>query len=184
MRRSKEMTTAGPSWVQRTMMRRRSHSRGATLAEIEHVYRTRLVQFRRVATAITGDPERGADAVQEAFGGAIRNRSDFRGAGPLDAWLWRAVVNRARDIARRRVDGPLEQPAPASQNGSPDQDAAVRALVAALPERQRLALFLRYYADLDYEGIAQALGMKPGTVAATLSAARGSLRGLLEEVPR
>jgi len=53
-----------------------------------------------------------------------------------------------------------------------------------LPERQRLVVFLRYYADLDYSAIAEALEISPGTVAATLNSARASLRSVLEEVPR
>jgi RNA polymerase sigma factor (sigma-70 family) len=58
----------------------------------------------------------------------------------------------------------------------------LRAAVSALPERQRLALFLRHYADLDYEAIAFALGVRRGTVAATLHAAHESLRRTLTEV--
>ena len=50
------------------------------------------------------------------------------------------------------------------------------AWVAALPERQRLAVFLRYYADLDYRAIATALAIEPGTVSATLNSAHASLR--------
>jgi RNA polymerase sigma factor (sigma-70 family) len=53
-----------------------------------------------------------------------------------------------------------------------------------LPERQRLVLFLRYYADLGYSAIAEALGISPGTVASTLNAAHESLRRNLEEVRR
>jgi RNA polymerase sigma factor (sigma-70 family) len=60
-------------------------------------------------------------------------------------------------------------------------DPEVRAAVAGLPERQRLAVYLRYYADLDYDAIATALEVKPGTVAATLNAAHARLRGRLEE---
>jgi RNA polymerase sigma factor (sigma-70 family) len=48
-----------------------------------------------------------------------------------------------------------------------------------LTERQREVLFLHYYADLDYGTIAQALGISAGTVGATLSAARQTLRGAL-----
>jgi RNA polymerase sigma factor (sigma-70 family) len=55
-------------------------------------------------------------------------------------------------------------------------------LVGALPERQRLVLFLRYYADLDYEGIADALDISSGTVGATLNQAHAALRKQLEEV--
>jgi RNA polymerase sigma factor (sigma-70 family) len=69
-------------------------------------------------------------------------------------------------------------------NGQPEIDPRVRAAIAALPERQRLVLFLRYFADLDYATIADALEIAPGTVGATLNNARGSLRRVLEEVPR
>ena len=56
--------------------------------------------------------------------------------------------------------------------------------MAALPERQRLILFLRHYADLDYETIAAAVGIRRGTVAAALHAAHRTLRHALTEVPR
>jgi RNA polymerase sigma factor (sigma-70 family) len=58
----------------------------------------------------------------------------------------------------------------------------VRSALAQLPERQRLALFLRYYADFDYSQIAETLGIKVGTVSATLSAARANVARLFEEV--
>jgi DNA-directed RNA polymerase specialized sigma24 family protein len=45
-----------------------------------------------------------------------------------------------------------------------------------------LAVFLRYYADLDYRAIATALGIEVGTVSATLSAAHTALRRSLKEV--
>jgi len=76
-----------------------------------------------------------------------------------------------------------EAAAPATANGH-RETGAVEAMVALLPERQRLALFLRYYADLDYDAIATALGIKPGTVAATLHAAHAALRRQLLEVER
>ena len=58
----------------------------------------------------------------------------------------------------------------------------VRAAVEQLPERQRLILFLRYYADLDYRSIGETLSISDGTVAATLNAAHARLRQLLMEV--
>jgi len=57
-------------------------------------------------------------------------------------------------------------------------------LIVSLPERQRLALFLRYYADLDYRSIAEVLGVEIGTVGATLNKAHAALRQQLEEVPK
>ena len=43
-------------------------SRGASVAELERVYRADFLRFVRVATAVTGDKEAGADAVHDAFG--------------------------------------------------------------------------------------------------------------------
>jgi RNA polymerase sigma-70 factor (ECF subfamily) len=65
---------------------------------------------------------------------------------------------------------------------SDERDDDLRALLLGLPERQRLAVFLRYYADLPYEEIAEALDISPGTVAASLNAARRALRRTYEEV--
>jgi RNA polymerase sigma-70 factor (ECF subfamily) len=158
-------------------------NQGAQPTEIEAVYRARLAEFRRVASAIVGDSERGSDAVQEAFGSALRKRQSFRGEGSLEAWLWRLVVNQARDELRAVRRSPV--PVLLSANGSTtEQDARLAAAVAALPDRQRLAVFLRYYADLDYASIADTLGVKAGTVAAALSAAHDNLRKTLQEALR
>jgi RNA polymerase sigma factor (sigma-70 family) len=155
---------------------------GADPAEIEAIYRARLADFRRVATAIVGDSERGSDAVQEAFGSALRKRKSFRGEGSLEAWLWRLVVNQARDELRASRRVPVA--APATNGSAPSEDARLAAAITALPERQRLAIFLRYYGDLDYASIAKALGIKSGTVAAALHAARNTLRKTLQEALR
>ena len=145
------------------------------LDELETLYRSRLQEFRRVAAAIAGDRELGCDAVQEAFASAVRKRRSFRGRGTLEAWVWRIVVNAARDARRRR-------PALAeSHEGTTNGHAPVLEL-DLLTERQREIVFLHYYADLDYASIAAALAISPGTVGATLTAARKTLRGALEEV--
>ena len=164
-------------------MRRRNQ--GAEPAEIEAVYRARVADFRRVATAIIGDPERGSDAVQDAFGTALRRRRTFRGEAPLEAWLWRLVVNQARDERRaaRRAPGPSARLQPTRGNGSgPSDDARLAMAIAALPERQRLAVFLRYYADLEYRQIGEVLGIATGTVSAALNAAHHTLARQLNEV--
>jgi RNA polymerase sigma-70 factor (ECF subfamily) len=142
--------------------------------ELETLYRGRLLEFTRVATAIAGDEESGPDAVQDAFAKALRQRRRFRGDGSLEAWVWRIVVNSARDARRRRRRPQSPTPAPvearADELGLP---------LELLSERQREVLFLHYYADLDYATIAHALEISPGTVGATLSAARQRLRGAL-----
>jgi len=143
--------------------------------ELEALYRGKLPEFRRVATAIAGDRDLGCDAVQDAFATAVRKRRSFRGDGTLEAWVWRIVVNAARD-ARRRLPAPAE-PAETRTNGH-----APVVPLDLLTERQREIVFLHYYADLDYAAIAEALAISPGTVGATLNAARATLRQALEEV--
>src|SRR3712207_3170227 len=141
---------------------------GATPEQIEAAYRAGLPAFRRVAAAIVGEREAGGDAVQEAFAAALVNRRSFRGGGPLEAGLWRLVVNTAR--SRRRgahVDEPLESARAGRNGGAETVDERVHAALTLLPERQRLVLFLRYYADLDYATIARVADIAPGTVAAT-----------------
>jgi RNA polymerase sigma factor (sigma-70 family) len=154
--------------------------RGASLDELEELYRSRFDVFARIAASVTGDSERARDAVQEAFATAVRKRGSFRGEGPLEGWVWRIVLNAARSDVRRSV--PAVDYEQAANNGHPERDAELRAALARLPERQRIAVFLRYYADLDYVAIGEALGIRPGTVAATLNAAHTALRSRLEEV--
>ena len=150
---------------------------GATLAEIEVLYRTSVHRFRGVAAAIVRDRETACDIVQEAFASAVRRRQSFRGDGPLEAWLWRTVVNAALSHARRARPGPLPAGV-VSAPGSARSD--VHDAIATLPERQRLAVFLRYYADLDYRAIGELLGVTDGTARASVHAAHATLRRALE----
>jgi RNA polymerase sigma-70 factor (ECF subfamily) len=116
--------------------------------------------------------------VQDAFAKALRKRRRYR-EGSLEAWVWRIVVNAARDAARkrrRRLAEPLSVEVRAEEIGLP---------LELLTERQREMLFLHYYADLDYSTIGQALEVSTGTVGATLSTARQTLReALTKEVSR
>ena len=153
--------------------------RDRRLEEIERLYRERRPHFVQVAQAIVGDRERAVEAVQDGFADAIRSRASFRGEGPLEAWVWRAVVNAAKKATRRplveagiEIDEAYVVPAPVLE-ASP--------LVAALPQRQRLAVFLRYYAELDYRSIAVALGVEVGTVSASLAAAHAAIRKAVKE---
>ena len=149
------------------------------LREIESVYRARFHHFVRVARAITGDHERAVEAVQDAFVNAVRARGSFRGDGPLEAWLWRSVVNAARRAGRRPPTETLDEDA---TSDPPSPAGELAPLIAGLPERQRLVVFLRYYADLDYRTIALALDVEVGTVSSSLSAAHFAIRTSMREV--
>jgi RNA polymerase sigma-70 factor (ECF subfamily) len=144
------------------------------IEDLEQLYRAKRPQFCRAAAAIAGDRSLGEDAVQDAFAKAVRKRRSYRGEGPLEAWVWRIVVNAARDARRRQSPVAWIRERPANLNGS-----GSLLPLELLTERQREVLFLHYYADLDYGTIAEALEISPGTVGATLSTARRILRQAL-----
>src|SRR5436305_8640740 len=146
------------------------------LVELEALYRARHTHFVRVARAITGDPERAVEAVQDAFADAVRSRESFRGDGVLEAWVWRAVVNAARKALRRPLVEAGSARGPDAELSAPAAAHELAPVLAQLPERQRLVVFLRYYADLDYRTISEILGIETGTVSAPLSAAPPHLR--------
>lgn len=157
----------------------------ASAASLSVLYHRGYHRFVRVAEAITGNVDDAHDAVQEAFANALREPERYEGRGSLEGWMWRCVINAAR-MSRRRsrrvvplVDaGEVADSAPSR----PEQSLRLPVQVARLPERQRLVVFLRYFADLPYEAIADALQVSPGTVAAALNAAHRNLRNWLEEV--
>jgi RNA polymerase sigma factor (sigma-70 family) len=157
----------------------------ASLEEIEELYRGDLDRFLRVAAAILGDREAARDAVHEGFAVAVRKRGSYSGRGLVAAWVWQVVVNTVRNYKRGRDQTALElRDDLSAARGNGDVDSGrLQAALLALPERQRLVVFLRYYADLDYSIIAAALGIQEGTVGATLTAARATLRNSLTEVP-
>lgn len=163
-------------------MRREPVTSGVPLALIEEIYRRSYQRFLRLALAMLGDRELAGDAVQEAFARAVRSRTELREDSKVEAWLWSTLTNVCRDEQRRGLrrssDPPGDEP---HRNGSVGEHAGLRAAIAALPERQRTMLFLRHYADLDYQRIADALSVERGTVAATLHAAHASLRETMKE---
>ena len=148
---------------------------------IEAVYRERHEGFRNALATVTGGHDSARDAVQEGFAIALAKRSQFRG-GSLEAWIWRITLSVALDgrrAARRlalngvpeTLDARLPDPV-----GDPELASAVRTLAP----RQRLMVFLRYYADLSYAQIAESCGVSEGTVAAALAQARAVLLEALD----
>lgn len=152
--------------------------------ELESLYRNRFQAFLYTATAYVGDADAAWDVVHDAFALAIHRRRSYRGESSLETWVWAIMLNVARDHSRRvrRQPPALDPRAAPSSNGEDFATDLVREGLVQLPERQRVAVFLRYYADLDYDEIARVLGISRGTVAASLNSARGLLRARLTEV--
>jgi RNA polymerase sigma factor (sigma-70 family) len=127
-------------------------------------------------TVMSGDVEAARDATAEAFTRALERWPRVRNMDAPEAWVHRVGVNVLRRWHRRRVveerllrrHGP--DPAPPSQLSPDVWDA-----LAALPSRQREAIALRYLLDMTQADVADAMGVAPGTAAATLHAARRNL---------
>ncbi|NLG61153.1 MAG: RNA polymerase sigma factor [Candidatus Cloacimonetes bacterium] len=123
-----------------------------------------------LTTRMLGDPDRGADAAQDAFVNALRGLDAFRGESSFRTWLLRIAANAARTMMRRsgrRRETPLELAEPALADGAADpetravmNDDAQRALqlLAQLPPRQRQVVTLRVTEGLDYREIGRIVG--------------------------
>jgi DNA-directed RNA polymerase specialized sigma24 family protein len=81
----------------------------AEVADLEALYRSRYAHFLRIAGLVTADDGAAHDAVQEGFAAAIRSLPSYRGEGPLEAWVWRAVVNAALKGRRKASVLALEE---------------------------------------------------------------------------
>lgn len=139
--------------------------------ELERLYRERLGRFVNVLASVTGSYESGREATQEAFARALAARMSFRGDGTLEGWVWRIALRAAQE---RRVSVPLGRmdDVPEVALVEPERDPALTLALQKLPPRQRLFVFLRYFADLSYAEIAAACDVSKGTVAAALAQAR------------
>ena len=140
--------------------------------------------LRRYARALTRDADRADDLVQDCLERAIRKHRLWRPTGPLQAWLFRILVNLHRNQARhiRRqgetvpIDGlPAEPSSPAAQPGRLALAEMARA-IDRLPDEQRQALLLVGLEGFDYSEAASILGIPAGTLMSRLSRARAALR--------
>ena len=148
--------------------------------DIEALYRARYVAFRNGVAGLTGSYESARDVVQEAFARALRDRAQFRGDGPLAAWVWRIAVRVALESRRNGRDLTLDEVVSETPLPLPERDPALAEALRALPPRRRLVLFLRYFADLSYAEIAETCEISEGTVAATLAHAHADLSRALK----
>ena len=143
----------------------------------------------RTAALLLRRTDLAEEVVQDAFVGLHRHWGRLRDPERALAYLRQSTVNGARSAGRRAATAQRKQPAlEAGLAAVPDlatavvEREAVLSAMAALPERQREVLVLRYYADLSEAAIADALGISPGTVKAHASRGLAALRPTLEQV--
>jgi RNA polymerase sigma-70 factor (ECF subfamily) len=146
-----------------------------TQNDIEALYRADADRLWRAVYAFAGDAEIASDAVAEAYAQLLR-----RGAGVRDpaAWVWRVAFQISRGALKvRPLDDAVAPPVVDHADVHTDHD--LLAAVRRLPDGQRAAVILFYYADLPIREIADRLGTNSLAVRANLSRGRRRLRDLL-----
>ncbi len=151
------------------------HVEGA--ATFGDVYREHYDHLVRVAYLIVGSSAAAEDVTQEAFAKLHARFQRVRNPG---GWLRTVVVNGAKNEVRRqgavrRLRERLHGPARLAE-ATPEAGSELIGSLRRLPARQRAVVVLRFYADLTEADIADALGMRTGTVKSSLHRALGALR--------
>lgn len=141
----------------------------------------------RLAAMLVRDTQTAEEVVQDAFVAMHGGWQRLRDAEKALAYLRQAVVNRSRSVLRHRtvVDKNLQKAPPdmpSAEHGAMvllERHAVVAAL-RDLPDRQREAIVLRYYADLSEAEIARAMGISRGAVKSHTARGMAALRAELE----
>ena len=169
--------------VRRESVRRQTPAEAET-SELFAAFRTPLLRYVRSLGLPLAD---GEDVVQETFLSLFHHLRSGKPRDNLRGWIFRvghnlALKRRWRDA--RQVEAPEAELAWADPAPDPEQTASflhqrarLRAIVQALPERDRCCLMLRAE-GLRYREIAEALGVSLGTVAASLSRSVGKLAAI------
>ena len=144
--------------------------------QLEELYRVDGVRLWRALLAFAGDPEVASDSVAEAYAQALR-----RGAALNDpqAWVWRAAFRIAAGELKQR--GSTTSLMPDAGYLDHHLDTELIDALAQLPDRQRAAVVLFYYADASVRDIGRRTGTSQLAVRANLSRGRKRLKQILGE---
>lgn len=143
------------------------------------------------AFRLLGDATEAEDVVQEAMLRLWRIAPEWRsGEAQVSTWLYRVVSNLCTDRLRKRPRTGIalddvaepEDPAPGAEARLQEnaRHAALRDAMAALPERQRLALTLRHFEGASNPEIAEALGVSVEAVESLTARAKRALAAALK----
>ena len=150
-----------------------------------------IFRFCRRAMPTREDAE---DATMEIFMKLRDKLIQYDQSRSFSAWLYRVAANHCWDMLRRRKarhdkdtedidDLPLEAPEPNQLEKLIEERTSeeVRKALDKLGARARMALVMRYYSDMSYDEIADALGVRRPFVGVVLLRARHELRQALGE---
>jgi DNA-directed RNA polymerase specialized sigma24 family protein len=150
-------------------------------AGFERWYRAEHPKVVAAMAVVARDLDLAQEVTAEAFARALQH---WQRVGEMDSpggWTYRVALNVLRRRARRAAVERrlLWRLAPAPNTNVPAYAVEVWEVVTGLPPRMRTAVALRYLGGLTEAEVADAMGIAPGTVAATLHEARRRLAPLL-----
>ncbi len=167
------------------LMARIAAGDGAAAREAIGLFATRL---HAIGYRMLNDAAEAEDVAQEAMLRLWRVAPEWRaGEARISTWLHRVALNLCYDRLRKRRTTDLEDapeqidPAASVQDRMEARDdaAAVRAALAALPERQRAAIVLRHFEERSNPEIAEALELSVEAVESLLARGRRALKAAL-----
>ena len=147
-----------------------------TQNDIEALYRADADRLWRAVYAFAGDTEIASDAVAEAYAQLLRRGPAVRDPA---AWVWRAAFRIIRGALKARGSDHASPAESGGEHADVYADHDLLTAVRQLPDGQRAAVILFYYADLPIRQIADRLGTNSLAVRANLSRGRRRLRDIL-----
>jgi RNA polymerase sigma-70 factor, ECF subfamily len=142
------------------------------------------------------------DLAQEVFLRVYRSRGNYEPSAKFTTWLYRIAtnlaVNHARDTRHERPENQVSLDEPDTETGMTvdvadsslsveenilrrERMAAIRQKVEALPERQKMAVVMHKYQQMDYKQIAEVLKLSESATKSLLFRAYETLREQLKE---
>ena len=141
----------------------------------EQLYSDEYEPMLRIAFLLVDSTDLAEEVVHDAFAKVFERWSKVANPG---AYLRTCVVNRCRDVQRRRRTERRTALPSAERSTELGADELADAL-ATLPIKRRAAIVLRYYDGLGEARIAEVLGVQPGTVKSLLSRGLAELREVI-----
>ena len=139
------------------------------------LYDRAFPQVYRALVAATLDSERALDGLHDAFEEGLRHPPADE--GNLEGWLYRVALRKTRrSLLRVFREGPMTEISSEDPTAAVLQRVEVGRLLVLLTERQRSIVVAHYYLGLTQEEIAEALGVRRGTVSATVSQSLARMR--------
>lgn len=155
---------------------------------VTEIYHGHYNQLVRLAVLLVHDVQTAEEVVQDAFEAMHLASKRLRETEKALQYLRQSVVNRSRSVLRHRKVVDMHAPKPSPDEPSAEHAAlallersAVAAALRSLPERQREAIALRYYADFSEADIAKAMGISKGAVKSHTARAMSSLKTILSQ---